>query len=221
MRYCERAQGGVGLLIALRGSRASAMDAQEFVARGRSMLGRGTVYWAGAGGTDPLCESAAQRLDPGAVWPTLPRQEQMRLASLKEQLDRRGGGPVPACDCSGFVAWALRLARMHPAIPGWHGGDIWTGSIHDDVVGAQSLFEDGRGVARLGSLLVYAKPAGERYGHVGIVTAADAGGRATRVLHCSADNFKDGGDAIAETATTHFDDPALATRVAWCRLIGA
>ena len=195
------------------------MDAQDFIARGRTMLHQGTVYWAGAGGTDPLCDTAAQSLDPAAVWPSLPREEQARLANLKQELDRRGAGPVPACDCSGFVAWALGLARSRPAVPGWHGGDLWTGSIHDDAVGAQTLFQDGAGSARVGSLLVYAKPVGERYGHVGIVTAVDARGRATRVLHCSADNFKDGGDAIDETATTHFDAPSLDTRVAWCRLI--
>ena len=45
---------------------------------------------------------------------------------------------MPACDCSGFVLWALDMARA-PA-PNELGTWIYTDSIHADAMGAGSLF---------------------------------------------------------------------------------
>ncbi len=66
----------------------------------------------------------------------------------------------------------------------------------------------------------------ERHGHIGIVTRVDAG-RATEVIHCSAENWlaaeppSDRRNAIAKTDTARFDQrtrdlPERGTLAVWC-----
>jgi len=98
-------------------------------------------------------------------------------------------------------------------------GSIYTGSIWDDARNGQALFQNLQGQAEVGTLLVYPKPpdGSEAYGHIGLVTEVDAAHRATRVLHCSAANFKrPPHDAILETDAAVFDDHEE-TLTVWCR----
>ena len=109
------------------------------------------------------------------------------LAALPESM--------PACDCSGFVLWALDMARA-PARAGL-GAWINTDAIHADAMGAETLFErDDSGSrplkTRIGAMLVYPKGDGHEVGHIGVVTGvdgADGTGVPTRVVHCSSENF--------------------------------
>lgn len=127
--------------------------------------------------------------------------------------------PRLACDCSGYVCWALGVARNRAPLDG---GWINTDAMVADARGQRRLFVP---VARAlpGALLVYPRPGGASRapGHVGIVVDADANGRATRVLHCAPDNYLltpangQARNAIAETDTAHFDAVASTQVVMW------
>ena len=108
---------------------------------------------------------------------------------------------APACDCSGLVCWALGMPRQA-------GPQTWvnTDTIWDDANGRQVQFRKiGRAVA--GCLVVYPKiDSGENYGHVALVTAVNADGRAAQIVHCSAKNFSGAPpDAIKITTPEAFE----------------
>ncbi|KQP45066.1 CHAP domain-containing protein [Pseudorhodoferax sp. Leaf274] len=182
-------------------------DAAQLIARARSMLRRKTLYWAGSGGVDPRAPDCTTPLEVGRQWPGLPASQRAELAPLAQAAGLDLNDPtlvLPACDCSGFVCWALGIPRRTAA-----GEWINTDSIWADAKGAQRGFLL-RAQAAAGDLVVYPKPADAKYGHVGIVTEVDGAGRATRVLHCSALNFAlaPAGDAIRETAPAVFAQQA-------------
>jgi cell wall-associated NlpC family hydrolase len=191
----------------------------QVMQRALSMLGKRTVYWAGNGGTDPSAASPVQLVDVGQQWPRLPVDEQRELEPLARAAGFDVHDPtliVPTCDCSGFVCWALGLARGERLGDGsirW----INTDSIHADAVSAGRRFRR-TAEATVGSLVVYPKrESGERFGHVGIVTEVDDEGRARRVIHCSATNFKTPPfDAIQNTPPEAFERQRLSIYV-WCQ----
>ena len=183
---------------------------QQLLFRARSMLGMGTVYWAGSGGVDPLAASPADALAVGQKWPTLSASDQAEFLPLAQAAGIDVGDPalvVQACDCSGFVCWALGFART-TANPNGGGSPIWfnTDSIYADAKGAALKF---RHIPQPvpGCLVVYPKVgSNERYGHIGIVTEVDPTGKASKVIHCSAVNFSVlPADAIKETGLAKFE----------------
>jgi hypothetical protein len=180
---------------------------QEVLGRALSMVGRGTLYWAGTGGLYPAADSPAEALAVGREWPRLPPDQQamLRPLALAAGLDVDDPGLVaPACDCSGYVCWALGISRrVAPA----DGPALWinTDSIWADATGAGLRFRQiDRAVA--GCLVVYPKQgSNENFGHVGLVTDVGADGHATRVAHCSATNFTEAPhDAIKANAGEAF-----------------
>ena len=178
--------------------------------RARSMLGRGTVYWAGAGGLDPTAATPARRVRVFDEWPKLTPEEQALYRPLALQAGIDPTDPdvrVDACDCTGFLCWALGISRKAPA-PAAHtlaGGWINTDSIWADATHGETVFRRIR-QAEPGCVIVYPKAgSGENFGHDGLVTAVDASGTPTQVIHCSANNFKLAPfDAIKENAPTAF-----------------
>lgn len=191
---------------------------ESLLQRARSMLGRQTVYWPSAGGHDPDSPSAASRVRVADEWPTLDAQTQAELRPLAQAAGIDVDDPglvVPAADCSGYVSWVLGLARRRrPPQPGV-GEWISTDSIYGDATHEARLFRP-LGQAVPGCLVVYPKPEHEPYGHVGVVSEV-AAGRAVRVLHCAAANFKSAPfDAIKENAPTAFEQNPVSIYV-WCR----
>ncbi|MDB5851407.1 MAG: hypothetical protein JWP29_5159 [Rhodoferax sp.] len=179
-------------------------NVQTVLGRATAMAGRRTLYWAGAGGFDPHAATPAQPLAVGQAWPKLPADEQAIYRPLAEAAGLDLNDPdlvVPACDCSGFVCWALGISR-HPAPDRW----INTDSVWDDAQGAGVQFKK---LARAapGCLVVYPKAgSGEKFGHIGIVTQVDANGRAALIAHCSAVNFATAPpDAIKVNAAVAFE----------------
>ena len=173
------------------------MEAAELVARARTMLDRPTFYVAGAGGRispDQSAEDAATLEHPMQRLSEMSeneREEYERMIALT-RIDT--SKPLRACDCSGFVCWAYGLDRSRSAPDGRYINTDWMWS---DARGPQRLFRRIDSAAEplraaIGSVLVYPKTpgVGERYGHVALVTQTDANGRPTRVIHCSAENFK-------------------------------
>ena len=122
-------------------------------------------------------------------------------------------GPTGGCDCSGFVCWALGISRKtdHPLYVRLNRGWINTDAMVHDAVQPTGYFEP-LDTPRRGCLVVFAKPPTLRYGHVGIVTRV-ARGKAAKVIHCSATNFRTTGDALQETGTGMFERPG--TIFAW------
>jgi cell wall-associated NlpC family hydrolase len=179
-------------------------DVQTVLARATAMAGRGTVYWAGAGGFDPSAASPTQPLAIGQQWPTLTPEEQAMLRPLAEAAGLNvddSGLVAPACDCSGFVCWALGISR-HPAPQRW----INTDTVWNDATGSGVQF---RHIERAqpGCLVVYPQiDSGEKYGHIALVTEVAPDGHAARIVHCSAANFGSAPpDAIKITGPEAFE----------------
>lgn len=166
---------------------------EQVLSRALSMPGRRTLYWASSGGHDPRAASPAEPLAVGREWPKLPADRQAELRPLAEAAGLDLTDPalvVPACDCSGFVCWALGISRRIQA-GGLSTQDQWitTDTIWADATGGGAQFRR-LDVPIRGCLVVYPQQgSGERYGHVGLVTAVDAHSRATEVIHCSAAHF--------------------------------
>lgn len=193
---------------------------ERLLERARSMLGRHTVYWPGAGGEHADAPSAASMVRVADEWPDLDAATQAELRPLAEAAGIDVNDPaqmVSAADCSGYIAWVLGMARHRvPPQPGV-GEWISTDSIHGDATHGAQLFRT-LAEAVPGCLVVYPKPAHLPFGHVGLVSET-ANGRAVRVLHCAAANFKSAPfDAIKENAPTAFE--AIPTSIyVWCRTV--
>jgi hypothetical protein len=206
------------------------MSADIWLERARSAVGTATMYWAGAGGMDPGAPH------PGSDFLLIDMQRYPRGTSLAvphaaaatlepgRPIDYASGAlKLRACDCSGFVCWVLAVPRQPVDRPGaaqrrnvWINTDsIWRDASPD---GPQAWFT-ALPRARPGCLAVYPKPADgrERYGHVAFVAAVDGDGRPTRYIHCSADNYAAGLDAILENGAPMFERHAAATRYAWLK----
>lgn len=196
---------------------------EDVLTRAHSACGQGTVYWLGEGGRSADAASPTSALPVGQLWPTLPPVQQQALEPLALAAGLDVHDPalvVRACDCSGFVCWALGFGRKSNPAPytdaaGW----IYTDSIWADAMGAGVRFER-RARAAPGALVVYPKAgSGENYGHVGLVMEADADGRARLVAHCSAVNFKVAPfDAIKITSPELFEQQPRSI-YAWCRSV--
>lgn len=139
-------------------------------------------------------------------------------------------GDDGACDCSGFVAWALGYARYQPGLA-WlvklNGGWVNTDGIVSDTMQPTGLYEP-RSKAAPGAIVVYpsqgyalrylfSSARGPKIGHVGIVTSLNKNGYS--VIHCSAGNFRKFGNAIAETDYEVFERVAY-RRFAWAASVG-
>ena len=183
------------------------MDAAELLTRARSMLDRPTFYVAGAGGHvgpgHPADDAAERIADPRSRLADMEADERAEYERMAALMGVDISQPVRGCDCSGFVCWIYGLDRQRSA----RGAAIYTGWIWSDAQGAQQLFRrvDDRSRplhSSIGNVLVYPKPPGhgETYGHVGMVTETDASGRPTRVIHCSAENFKQSYAALRDPA---------------------
>lgn len=194
---------------------------EQVLARAAAATGHAILYWIGQGGRDPQAALPSNPVRVAHEWAGLDLAQQQALAPLAETMGIDVHDPAlvrEACDCSGFVCWALGFAR---ALSG-PGGDTWinTDSIWTDAQGPQRRFQRIER-ARPGALVVYPQlGSGENYGHVAIVVEADAGGRATRIAHCSADNIETAPhDAIKITPAAKFEAQPRSI-YAWCRDVG-
>lgn len=189
------------------------------LSRARSATGHTTLYWIGQGGADPGAPMPSNPVHVARSWAGLDAASQAALAPLAQALAIDVHDPDlvrDACDCSGFVCWALGFARHRP---GTDGSKEWTNtdSIWQDATGPQQRFQR-LADARPGCLVVYPqRDSNERYGHVAIVIAADAAGTATAIAHCAADNIASKPyDAIKITSTEQFLRQPLSI-YCWCR----
>nr|WP_315393950.1 CHAP domain-containing protein [uncultured Duganella sp.] len=197
------------------------MTTTEQVLARAAATGHAILYWIGQGGRDPQAALPSNPVRVAHEWAGLDLAQQQALAPLAETMGIDVHDPAlvrEACDCSGFVCWALGFARVLSG----PGGDAWinTDSIWTDAQGPQRRFQRIER-ARPGALVVYPQlGSGENYGHVAIVVEADADGRATRIAHCSADNIETAPhDAIKITPAAKFEAQPRSI-YAWCRDVG-
>ena len=112
-------------------------------------------------------------------------------------------------DCSGFLAWCLRISRQvdHPRYKMINGGWFETTAIHADVANSWGFFEQ-LDVPVVGGFVVYPDKNGHD-GHVGVISSANGSkGMAgvDTVLHCSLGGWRNHGDAIRETEPAPWKD---------------
>ncbi len=199
--------------------------ADQVLARARSALGRTTLYWLDEGGLDPHAALPSAKLAIAQAWQSLPDDKRREVQPAATALGIDVHDPalrLDACDCSGFVCWALGFSRKAPAPAPYTTADGWifTGSIWADATGPGARFQR-IDRARPGALVVYpAQDSGEDYGHVAIVVEADAAGRATLIAHCSKANMLSAPyDAIKITPPDAFERQPRSV-YAWCRTVG-
>ena len=203
------------------------MTLQDFMARARKATATPAFYWLGSGGWTraqgrPDVDSPATPFDIDLALAQKQRDEprvyEKYIAGERASGISRTSLPKLACDCSGYVCWALGVARDSRSSAG-----AWfdTNGIFADANGDRQWFVP-LDRALPGALLVHPKPSKEGGpGHVGIVTEVDATGKPTRMLHCSAVNYlltPPPGlprSAIAETDTTYFDGERRTQVVMW------
>jgi hypothetical protein len=191
------------------------LSLEQAMARARGALDTPTLYWLGLGGQQHVSHPMPAR--PGQGIDVRRRLAEMQANHPEQAIEYLDGLaktgltieqlPHDACDCSGFVTWALGFARSPSPI-----GDVNTDAMHRDARGAQKLFVRLE-QARVGALLVYPRqgPKPKQVGHVGFISEVDGQGRATRVIHCAPENFLiepaagSERNAIAETGTDVFD----------------
>ncbi len=211
------------------------MTSAEFLQRAFAAREVPTLYMLGKGGwVRAEAGSSGARAQPGRPIDVGQELDKMRRerptihAAYVQGLEKSGLSmaslPKVACDCSGFVTWALGLAR--DGAP-WAGGWFDTNAIHADAQGPQQFFKR-VGHATPGVLVVYPKPISRGPegppGHIGIVTEVDADGSATRVLHCAPENYvlpPPNGlrhNAIAETGPEQFQADPRSRYVVWIGL---
>ena len=162
--------------------------ADTLISRARSALDLPTLYMLSKGGRRPdrpypngkdYVDLAENTSDPVI--------QAYREKARAHGYDPDKLGPLPVCDCSGFIWWVLGEAR----------GNRNTDWIHHDALYAGMRFQvvstghEFRG--RPGDVLVYAHHDQTAHGHVGLITEVMGGaaeGPASRVIHCSAGNME-------------------------------
>ena len=175
------------------------------VLRARSMVGRG-MYGLGSGGRDPHAASPFGEYQP-------------RKGEAPDRIAARRALGRVWCDCSGFVAWVIGMARRLPGYArGW--GYISTdGLIADANDPKRELVEWVRVGETVypGDLLVYgaidSDNDGDRdaIGHVAIVSHVPDGWvytgpaslAALTIIHCASSKHP-GGGAVRESLATAF-----------------
>lgn len=124
------------------------------------------------------------------------------------------GGKI---DCSGFLAWCLRISRKvpHPKYVNINGGWFETTAIHADAQASWGFFEQ-LTVPAVGAFLVYPDENGHD-GHIGLVSAVNGSAGiegVTSVIHCSYSGWTKHGDAIRETGPSAWISRPD-SRIAW------
>jgi CHAP domain len=203
------------------------MTLQDFLARARMATATSTFYWLGNGGWTrdqgrPAVDAPATAFNIESALLQKQRDDpkvyEEYIANERASGISRASLPKLACDCSGYVCWALGVARDSRSASGaWFDTD----GIFDDANDDRQWFVPlDRAVP--GALLVHPRPSKKGGpGHVGIVTEVDAAGKATRMLHCSAFNYLQAPppglprSAIAETDTSYFDGERRTQVVMW------
>lgn len=199
-----------------------------FMTRARSALQMPTLYWLGHGGWQGPEGPQATPGRPINIHAALAQLQASRKAVYDQYMEglaqnglQQDDLPKLACDCSGFLCWALGVARTPAPIAGsW----IYTPSIYADALHSHALFVK-LDQASVGSLLVYPgvddrDEARRQVGHVAIVSQVQ-NGRATKIIHCAPENIAiapaDGQprNAIAETGIEKFSEHPEAIVVAW------
>lgn len=163
--------------------------AQTLIQRARGALEQPTLYFLGMGGKRPdrPYPHGKDYVDLGENI-TDPVISSYRDKAQSAGYDPDKLGPLPVCDCSGFVWWILGESRSERN----------TDWIHHDALHAHGRFKSVSTEAdfrsRPGDLLVYAHHGSTNYGHVGLITEVDAAagaeGPALKVIHCSAGNMQ-------------------------------
>jgi hypothetical protein len=203
---------------------------QYLLMRARSALKLPTLYFLGKGGGHPDLE-----YPNGRDYVNLAKNvSDPVIRSYREKAKAHGYdpdkiGPLPACDCSGFVWWILGEARSNRNTD-WIHGDAQQQVVHPRrrfwVVSSGPEFR-----GRPGDLLVYAHHGSTAHGHVGLITEVmdnKKGGDspAARVIHCSAGNMElpplNGNvypSSIAETGIEVFREHYNPAQPAWSTLV--
>ncbi len=117
------------------------------------------------------------------------------------------GVPSQGCDCSGYVCWCLGISRQtsHNLYRRFNGGWINTDAIIHDASKDTGFFYKIPS-PQVGAIIVFPSRRPHRsYGHVGIVTEV-RNNNVSKVIHCSSGNYRNFGDAIAETSPGVFLD---------------
>lgn len=111
------------------------------------------------------------------------------------------------CDCSGFIAWCLRISRQvdHPKYRQINGGWFETTGVYADVKNSWGFFEE-LATPVVGAFVVYPDRNGHD-GHIAVVSEVNGGNGVAgieQIIHCSHSGWTQHHDAIRETPPAPF-----------------
>ena len=115
------------------------------------------------------------------------------------------------CDCTGFLAWAMREPRQNESVPG---GWIESSAVWRDATTTRKVFRTlGPGERPEAGDVLVTPDSGGREGHVAVISVIAPDGGPVRMVDCSPSNDRVGSAIAERLVPISFGRTAIVVRV--------